>query len=77
MSTETLTRKRGGHRTAATNLIKKINDEINKTSPSLETLESYAQELDRQKGILVSLDENIQDLLPSPTVFKIAYPNHL
>ena len=53
--------KRKGHRGQATHLIKNISDELEKPSPSFELLESYNQELKRQRDLLVDLDCQIQE----------------
>ena len=61
MSTDPQTRKRGGHRAQATSLIKKAETECQKDAPSIELLQGYAQELVRQKDILITLDDTIQE----------------
>ena len=56
---EALVRRRAGHRGRATGLMKKLSSELEKPNPSLDEVEMYSVELERQRDKIEDLDAQI------------------
>ena len=65
---EALRRKRAGHRACATTVINAINTELAKPNPTLETIQGYATELERQRDTILELDEKVSDKIDADSL---------